>query len=86
MNPEIFREYDIRGVVGKDFDNRFAYLLGAAFAVKPPFIVGFLNVCTIHLSDTPMVGVNLRAVGCKRQSFPVLACADGVSGLALAWP
>jgi len=32
MNPEIFREYDIRGVVGKDFDESFARVLGRAFA------------------------------------------------------
>lgn len=31
-NPEIFREYDIRGVPGKDFDESFAYELGRAFA------------------------------------------------------
>jgi phosphomannomutase len=28
INEEIFREYDIRGVVGKDFDDKFAYVLG----------------------------------------------------------
>lgn len=28
MNPEIFREYDIRGLAEKDFDSEFAYLLG----------------------------------------------------------
>ncbi len=32
MNPLIFREYDIRGVVDKDFDEEFAYHLGRAFA------------------------------------------------------
>ncbi|MCC6278231.1 MAG: phosphomannomutase/phosphoglucomutase [Oligoflexia bacterium] len=32
MNLEIFREYDIRGVVGKDFDASFAEVLGKAFA------------------------------------------------------
>src|ERR1035437_8515449 len=32
MNQEIFREYDIRGVVGKDFDANFARTLGKAFA------------------------------------------------------
>lgn len=30
---KIFREYDIRGVVGKDFDAAFARILGRAFAV-----------------------------------------------------
>jgi phosphomannomutase/phosphoglucomutase len=28
MNPEIFREYDIRGLAEKDFDSEFALLLG----------------------------------------------------------
>lgn len=31
MNPVIFREYDIRGVVGTDFDESFAYDLGRAY-------------------------------------------------------
>ena len=30
-NPEIFRGYDIRGVYGRDFDDDFAFRLGAAF-------------------------------------------------------
>lgn len=32
MNPVIFREYDIRGVVGRDFDEEFAFDLGRAYA------------------------------------------------------
>ena len=32
FNDRIFREYDIRGVVGKDFDADFAFSLGRAFA------------------------------------------------------
>lgn len=32
MNEVIFREYDIRGVYQHEFDARFAYLLGRAFA------------------------------------------------------
>ncbi len=31
MNPVIFREYDIRGVYNKDFNNEFAYHLGKAY-------------------------------------------------------
>lgn len=30
MNPEVFREYDVRGVVGKDLDHDFVYKLGKA--------------------------------------------------------
>ncbi len=33
MNPVIFREYDIRGVVGKDFDEDFAYDLGRTYVI-----------------------------------------------------
>lgn len=32
MNPVIFREYDVRGVVGEHFDEVFAYTLGRAYA------------------------------------------------------
>ncbi len=32
INAEIFREYDIRGVVGHDFDEAFAHKLGQTFA------------------------------------------------------
>ncbi len=31
--PVIFREYDIRGVYNKQFDDHFAYLLGKSVAV-----------------------------------------------------
>jgi phosphomannomutase / phosphoglucomutase len=31
VSAEIFREYDIRGVVGKDFDESFAFALGQTF-------------------------------------------------------
>lgn len=31
INADIFREYDIRGVVGRDFDESFAFKLGQAF-------------------------------------------------------
>ena len=31
FNPEIFRDYDIRGIYGKDFDAGFAFQLGGAF-------------------------------------------------------
>src|SRR5690606_31549519 len=32
MNPVIFREYDVRGVVGEHYDEDFAYTLGKAYA------------------------------------------------------
>ncbi|MBN2570242.1 MAG: phosphomannomutase, partial [Deltaproteobacteria bacterium] len=30
MNPEVFREYDVRGVVGKDLNPEFVHKLGKA--------------------------------------------------------
>ncbi|HXW82975.1 MAG TPA: phosphomannomutase/phosphoglucomutase, partial [Candidatus Binataceae bacterium] len=32
MNPEVFREYDIRGIVERDFDDHFVRDLGRAYA------------------------------------------------------
>jgi phosphomannomutase / phosphoglucomutase len=32
MNPQVFREYDIRGIVEKDFDDEFVVNLGRAYA------------------------------------------------------
>src|SRR5216684_5596915 len=32
MNPQVFREYDIRGVVERDFDDEFVVDLGRAYA------------------------------------------------------
>ena len=31
VNESIFREYDIRGIVGADIDEKFAYTFGQAF-------------------------------------------------------
>lgn len=34
MNPSIFREYDIRGIAGQDYDEEFVESLGRAYATK----------------------------------------------------
>ena len=34
LNKYIFREYDIRGVFGKDIDESVSYLIGRAFGTK----------------------------------------------------
>lgn len=55
MKSSIFREYDIRGVVGKDFDIEFGEKLGLAFAKKVkdsldkkgPFVVGVGRDCRL---------------------------------------
>jgi phosphomannomutase len=33
MDEKIFREYDIRGVFGKDYNEDFAFSLGKAFSI-----------------------------------------------------
>ena len=33
INPFIFREYDIRGIVSEDFSNGEVYLIGKAFVL-----------------------------------------------------
>jgi len=53
MNVEIFREYDIRGVVGKDFDANFARTLGRAYA-------GYLKKHGIPQPWTVTVGHDAR--------------------------
>ena len=34
INKYMFREYDIRGVFGKDIDEEVSYLVGRAFGTK----------------------------------------------------
>lgn len=53
MNPVIFREYDIRGVVGKDFDESFARDLGRSF-------VSFVNERTGKKNPTLSLGYDAR--------------------------
>ncbi len=43
MKSVIFREYDIRGVVGEDFDESFAYNLGRAYATLHQEKIGIKN-------------------------------------------
>lgn len=48
MNPTIFREYDIRGIAGADFDEAFAYALGRAVGTR---------VRALHPDATPAMAV-----------------------------
>ncbi len=43
FEPVIFREYDIRGVYNKQFDDHFAYLLGCAYVVYMKINKGITN-------------------------------------------
>ncbi len=53
MNPVVFREYDIRGVVDDDFDSAFAFELGRAFAT-------FFNQKTGRKNATIALGNDAR--------------------------
>jgi phosphomannomutase/phosphoglucomutase len=56
MNPTIFREYDIRGIADKDFDQHFAYKLGHAYV---SFAKKQLNKSSLNIS----VGRDCRVTG-----------------------
>ncbi|MGQ9571380.1 MAG: phosphomannomutase, partial [Thermodesulfovibrionales bacterium] len=47
INPEIFREYDIRGIWGKDLTQEIVYKIGRAFAV---YLKGILKKEKIKIS------------------------------------
>jgi phosphomannomutase/phosphomannomutase/phosphoglucomutase len=55
-SPDIFREYDIRGVVDKDYDSAFAKDLGKAFAT-------YLRNNKIPQPWTVSVGIDARLSG-----------------------
>lgn len=67
MNEKIFREYDIRGIVGKDFDESLAYNLGRAYAQL---------VKKERAEDKPTVGVGYD---CRLTSKAL--CAELIRGL-----
>ncbi len=80
VSMEIFREYDIRGVVGKDFDNEFACDLGKTFASyvfkktgesSPLVTVGFdARLSSVALSDAMIDG--LRSSGVRVVSLGLI--------------
>lgn len=67
INEKIFREYDIRGIVGKDYDNSLAYELGKAYAAL---------VKSEREKSNPTVGVGYD---CRLTSDAL--CAELVRGL-----
>jgi phosphomannomutase len=70
IKAEIFREYDIRGVVGRDYDEKFAYRLGQAF-------VTYLHERGAATTPNPIITVGQDA----RLSSPAIAQAlsDGLA-------
>lgn len=67
FNPAIFRECDVRGIVGRDFDAEFARTLGRAYVtylaehtgvVKPTIALGHdARESSPHLTDTLAAGL-----------------------------
>ena len=66
INPAIFREYDIRGVYEKDFDNDFAYQLGQSFVCflkekgkeSPTVTIGYdARLSSPPISDSLIAGI-----------------------------
>ncbi|MEO5969754.1 MAG: phosphomannomutase/phosphoglucomutase, partial [Bdellovibrionia bacterium] len=51
INPSIFREYDIRGIAGRDLNSEFAKLLGIAYAryIAGRAIVGGKKIATVSV-------------------------------------
>ena len=65
VNKNIFREYDIRGVYGKDIDKEVSYLIGKAFASKlkelgkEVTIVGYDNRYSSEIIEENLIrGIN----------------------------
>jgi len=69
INQTIFREYDIRGIVGRDLSEEFAYALGRAFAEKV--------LSEFKASTTPQIAVGND---CRLSSPTFAACLS--QGLA----
>ena len=75
LNKYMFREYDIRGVYGKDIDEEVSYLIGKAFATKlvelgkDTTIIGYDNRISSPIIEKSLVkgitecGVNVVRLG-----------------------
>jgi phosphomannomutase/phosphoglucomutase len=77
MNPEIFREYDIRGLAEKDFDKNFALLLGkvhgTAIAAKGGRRVTVGRDCRAT-SDPYAEAVIAGLIACGLQVYDIGVC------------
>jgi phosphomannomutase / phosphoglucomutase len=61
FEPVIFREYDIRGVYGKQFDSDFAYLLGRGFVQYLKEKLGKVNPTISLGNDARVSGQEIKA-------------------------
>lgn len=67
INQKIFREYDIRGIVGEDLSDDFAYVLGRAFA----------EYLTVRGGKTVVVGRDTRATSESYQNALMRGLSEG---------
>lgn len=67
INQKIFREYDIRGIVGEDLSDDFTYVLGRAFA----------EYLTVRGGKRVVVGRDTRATSESYQSALARGLAEG---------
>ncbi|MBL7663423.1 phosphomannomutase/phosphoglucomutase [bacterium] len=84
LQPAIFREYDIRGVVGKDFDAKFAHALGVVFArqvLQSPYAKNTAEPQTVAVGwDCRLSGPELSSAliaGLRAGGVNVLSCGMG---------
>ena len=59
VNEAIFRDYDIRGIVGEDIDEEFAQVFGKAFGT---YLIRKGVKCAL-------VGYDAREMRCSSQGF-----------------
>jgi len=65
VNPQIFRQYDIRGIVGEDLNNEVLYLIGKAYGtylrrkgLKNTVIGGDVRLSTREFMNSAIKGLN----------------------------
>ena len=69
LNKYIFREYDIRGIYGKDIDEEISYLIGKSFGSKTETLVGYDNRYSSPIIEKNLVqgiidtGINVTRLG-----------------------
>ena len=68
-NPEIFKDYDIRGVYDKDLDNNFAFKLGSAlvkYLGRKTLLIGHDNRdFSLNLAQTVITGLHTAGNKCE---------------------
>ena len=67
INRAIFRQYDVRGVVGTDLTEEVAYGIGRGYAallaergIAGAVAVGVLRICAVQAPPVPATSTRLR--------------------------